>query len=223
MGANQSNVPVEMIETDYPLRIERYGLVPDTGGAGKYRGGLRIVREFRLLADEAVLNVRSDKRRFPPHGLFGGRPGTPSLNVLDPQRQRRAAAGADDRADKVRSRRRFRHVLAGGGGYGDPLERDPALVLERRVEEKITIGYARKRYGVVIAAGRAARGGSPRPPRRCGRAGARPRARNRFQLPRVARKLEPLSPLSRRLIACCGGLLHRFHELSGRHQQGIQR
>ena len=65
MGANQSNVPVEMIESGYPLRIVRYGFVPDTGGAGKYRGGLSIVREFEMLADDAVLNVRSDKRRFP--------------------------------------------------------------------------------------------------------------------------------------------------------------
>ena len=82
MGANQSNVPVEMIETGYPLRIVRYGFLPDTGGAGKFRGGVSIVREFEMLADDAVLNVRSDKRRFPPHGLFGGEPGTPSLNYL---------------------------------------------------------------------------------------------------------------------------------------------
>ena len=73
MGANQSNVSVEMIESEYPIRINEYGMLADTGGAGRHRGGLGLVREYEILSDEAILNVRSDKRRFPPHGLFGGR------------------------------------------------------------------------------------------------------------------------------------------------------
>ena len=73
MGANQSNVSIEMIESDYPIRIRRYGMMPDTGGPGRWRGGLALMREYEILADEAILNVRSDKRRYPPHGLFGGR------------------------------------------------------------------------------------------------------------------------------------------------------
>ena len=84
MGANQSNVPIEMIETEYPIRIEQYGFVPDTGGPGAFRGGLSLIRDYRILAENADLNVRSDKRAYPPHGLFGGKEGAPSTNQLNP-------------------------------------------------------------------------------------------------------------------------------------------
>jgi N-methylhydantoinase B len=152
MGANQSNVPVEMIETGYPLRIVRYGFLPDTGGAGKFRGGVSIVREFEMLADDAVLNVRSDKRKFPPHGLFGGEPGTPSLNYLAHNGKDRLLPALLMETEPMMRGDRFRAILAGGGGYGDPFERDPELVRADVSEEKITAGYARKHYGVVIKA-----------------------------------------------------------------------
>jgi N-methylhydantoinase B len=150
MGANQSNVPVEMIEAGYPLRVIQYGFVPDTGGAGKFRGGLSIVREFELLTDDGVLNVRSDKRKFRPHGLFGGKPGTPSLNYLTHNGKDRLLPALLMETEPMHKGDRFRAILAGGGGYGDPLERDAELVRADVSEEKITIDYARKHYGVVI-------------------------------------------------------------------------
>jgi len=153
MGANQSNVPVEMIESGYPLRIVQYGFVQDTGGAGKYRGGVSIVREFEMLADDAVLNVRSDKRKFPPHGLFGGKPGTPSLNYLTHKGKDRLLPALLMETEPMMKGDRFRAILAGGGGYGDPFGRDPELVRADVSEEKITIGYARKHYGVAIKPG----------------------------------------------------------------------
>jgi N-methylhydantoinase B len=153
MGANQSNVPVEMIESGYPLRVVQYGFVQDTGGAGKYRGGVSIVREFEMLADDAVLNVRSDKRKFPPHGLFGGKPGTPSLNYLTHKGKDRLLPALLMETEPMMKGDRFRAILAGGGGYGDPFERDPELVSADVSEEKITIGYARKHYGVAFKKG----------------------------------------------------------------------
>ena len=84
VGANQSNVPIEMIEIDYPLRIEQYGLLADSGGAGRYRGGLAIIREYRALEDDILLSVRSDKRAYPPHGLGGGGSGGSSWNIVNP-------------------------------------------------------------------------------------------------------------------------------------------
>ena len=84
---NFSNNPVEIIESEQPLLIERYGYVPDTGGAGEFRGGLAVVRDYRFeLAPgaDAQFLMRTDRRRFVPYGLAGGRPGTPSSNVLDP-------------------------------------------------------------------------------------------------------------------------------------------
>jgi N-methylhydantoinase B len=149
IGANQSNVPIEMIEAEYPIRIEQYGLVPDTGGAGKYRGGLAMVREYRLLAEEAVLTVRSDKRRFPPFGLHGGKNGSPSMNLVNGTTVLPVLL---TKPYPMRKGDVFRHVLAGGGGYGDPYQRDPALVQRDVAQGKVTIAHAREAYGVVINA-----------------------------------------------------------------------
>ena len=150
MGANQSNVSIEMIESEYPIRINEYGMLADTGGAGRHRGGLGLVREYEILSDEAVLNVRSDKRRFPPHGLFGGRPGSSSWNYVNPGRSDRVLPVLMTEVEKLRRGDVFRHELSGGGGYGDPLERDPESVLRDVVEEKVTPGHAKREYGVVI-------------------------------------------------------------------------
>ena len=143
-----------MIEAEYPLRIERYGLVPDTGGPGRHRGGLSLTREYRLLSDEAVLNVRSDKRKHRPHGLFGGEEGQASSNILA-----RADGGEESLpvllTDPVYMHEGdvFRHVMSGGGGNGEALARDPALVLDDVLEEKVTPAHAAEAYGVVIAEG----------------------------------------------------------------------
>jgi N-methylhydantoinase B len=153
MGANQSNVPVEMIESDYPIRIDRYGLVPDTGGPGKHRGGLSLTREYRILSDEAILNIRSDKRRFRPHGLFGGGEGAPSLNLINPDRENRLLPVLMTEVEKLKQGDVYRHIMASGGGYGDPLEREPERVLDDVLEEKVSIAHAAAAYGVVIVPG----------------------------------------------------------------------
>ena len=150
MGANQSNVSIEMIESEYPIRINEYGMLPDTGGAGRHRGGLGLVREYEILSDEAILNVRSDKRRFPPHGLFGGRAGSSSWNYVNPGRSDRILPVLMTEVEKLGRGDVFRHELSGGGGYGDPLERDPASVLRDVIEEKVTSEHAQCEYGVVV-------------------------------------------------------------------------
>ena len=104
MGANQSNVSIEMIESEYPIRINEYGMLADTGGAGRHRGGLGLVREYEILSDEAILNVRSDKRRFPLHGLFGGRPGSASWNYVNPGRSDRVLPVLMTEVEKLRRR-----------------------------------------------------------------------------------------------------------------------
>jgi N-methylhydantoinase B len=152
VGANQSNVPIEMIEAEYPIRIEKYAMVADTGGPGRFRGGLAMLREYRLLADQAVLTVRSDKRRFPPYGLHGGKSGSPSLNVVNPDGEARVLPVLLTDPYPLRKGDVFRHVMAGGGGYGDPLERDPALVLRDLEQGRVTLEHAREAYGVVVAA-----------------------------------------------------------------------
>jgi len=151
MGANQSNVSIEMLENKYPIRINQYGLIPNTGGPGQFRGGLGLVREYEILSDTASLNVRSDKRKFPPHGLFGGQPGSASWNFINPE-------GDDQRilpvlmteVEKLKKGDIFRHEMSGGGGYGNSMERDPTSVLRDVIEEKIDRRHAEKDYGVVI-------------------------------------------------------------------------
>jgi N-methylhydantoinase B len=150
MGANQANVPVELVEIDHPLHIVQYGLVPDTGGAGKFRGGLSLIREFKVLADEALLTVRSDKRRYPPHGLLGGKTGSPSWNIINPGRENRILPVLLTEPEIMGKGEVYRHILAGGGGYGDPLDRDPKLVLKDVLEEKVSKDHAKEAYGVVF-------------------------------------------------------------------------
>ena len=148
-GGNSSNTPVEIAEVESPVRIEEYGILPDTGGAGKYRSSQSIVRRVRLLEHEAVLQLRSDKRRNRAYGLNGGKSGDPSWNIMNP--------GRDDEyivspmgVTTMKQGDVIHHILASGGGWGDPLDRDPSLVLEDVMEERLTVGYVRKEYGVVI-------------------------------------------------------------------------
>jgi N-methylhydantoinase B len=149
--ANLGNQPVELIEADLPLRIERYGVIPDSGGAGRQRGGLAYVREYELLADRATLTFRTDRRDHPPYGLDGGEPGAPSSNVVVSGGETRELPTMPMHAFTLGRGDRFTHSSAGGGGFGDPCERDPAAVLDDVLDGKVTAATARERYGVVIA------------------------------------------------------------------------
>jgi N-methylhydantoinase B len=145
---NLANTPIESIEADQPLLVERFALVPDTGGAGKFRGGLAMTREFRLLADEAMFQLRSDRQDFLPWGAEGGKPGSPTRNFINPDTENRELPGKTlvnlKRGDV------YRLVQAGAGGYGDPLERDLDAILEDVLQEKLTPEHVRREYGVVI-------------------------------------------------------------------------
>ena len=147
-GANISNTSVEIAEVELPIRVEEYGIKQDTGGPGKYRGALSQVRSVRCLAEEATLQLRSDKRRFPPYGLHGGKPGDPSWNILMSEDQETVLPTMGAR--KVAKDDVVSHIIAGGGGWGDPLERDPVLVQQDVWDEKLSIAYVRREYGVII-------------------------------------------------------------------------
>ena len=147
-GVCMCNVPCEVVEVESPVVVERYGFMPDTGGAGKYRGGLALVRDFRFVGEEAILQVRSDRREFLPYGLDGGRPGTPSSNVLNPDSESRELPSKFTMT--VHRGDLLHHIQPGGGGLGNPLERDPARVREDVLDEKLSPEYARREYGVAI-------------------------------------------------------------------------
>ena len=145
---NMSNLPVETLERRYPLRVESYGFRPDSGGAGEYRGGLGLTRSYRLLAPEAVLQLRADRHDHPPYGLFGGGPAAPSRNLIEVDGQTRALPAKitlDITAGTL-----IRHDQAGGGGYGDPLKRDLARIEADLADGKATRAAVEAAYGVVF-------------------------------------------------------------------------
>ena len=145
--ANAANVPVEVLESEFPLIVEEYGFLPDSEGPGRFRGALGIVRQYRFLAD-AVLTVRSDRQYAQPWGLFGGSVSARPRLLLDP------GAGCRELPSKFvgpfSEDQVLRVEMAGGGGYGNPFERDPGAILDDVRQEKITIAHAEAAYGVVI-------------------------------------------------------------------------
>jgi N-methylhydantoinase B len=145
---NLSNTPVEVLERQHPVRIESYGLVPDSCGAGRYRGGLGLHRSYRLLADTAVLQLRADRLRFAPYGLAGGEPGATSGNWLGEGNSRRELPGKVTM--NVTCGDLITHHQAGGGGHGDPLARDPDAVAADVWNGKITASYAVRHHGVAV-------------------------------------------------------------------------
>ena len=147
---NVMNTPVEAIESEFPVRVERYELATDSGGPGTFRGGLGVRRQWRILADEATVNLRMDRFKFSSPGIFGAKPARPSQAILNP-------GGASERAltSKVAGLRLsrgdvLRVEFAGGGGWGDPCERDVARVRDDVARGYVSLASAREDYGVVL-------------------------------------------------------------------------
>ncbi|MGE3917654.1 MAG: hydantoinase B/oxoprolinase family protein, partial [Hyphomicrobiaceae bacterium] len=125
-----------------------YEFVADKCGAGKYRGGVPFRRAYRFDEAAGQLSVRSDRKTHRPFGLYGGSPGEPSENHMNPQAENRplpSKVTMDITRGTV-----FQHTHPGGGGWGDPLEREPARVLRDVRNEYITAERAERDYGVVI-------------------------------------------------------------------------
>jgi N-methylhydantoinase B len=148
MFANMASFSVEVIEAENPLEVLDYEFVPDTGGAGKFRGGMAQRKTWRMLADEGILQVRADRQTHRPYGLRGGGPGAFGRNVLDPglatERTLHAKLTMTLRRGQV-----FRHDLPGAGGHGDALARDLALVAKDLRDGLVTIEGAARDYGVI--------------------------------------------------------------------------
>jgi N-methylhydantoinase B len=147
---NMSNLPIETLEARYPLRMEEYSFREDSCGPGRHRGGLGLSRQYRVLADEAVLQIRADRHDHAPYGLFGGGEAAKARNVLNPDTTPEILPSKVTR--NVLKGTVVRHEQPGGGGYGDPLERDPSLVLADVNSGKITPAHAAAHYGVMLAA-----------------------------------------------------------------------
>jgi N-methylhydantoinase B len=145
---NLSNMPVEVMEAEHPVRVEEYAFVPDTCGAGKWRGGVGLRRSYRILAPEALLQMRTDRVAFRPYGLDGGEPGGPSRNSIEVAGETRPLPGKVTMT--VPQGSLIVHEQAGGGGFGDPAARNPALIAEDLVDGKITEAFVRRHYAKSV-------------------------------------------------------------------------
>ncbi|MFT4930554.1 MAG: N-methylhydantoinase B, partial [Natronomonas sp.] len=128
---NTLNTPVESVENEYPLRVERYGLRPDSGGTGTYRGGLGLERSITVRTD-AVVSLLTDRRRHPPAGRDGGDPGALGENLIDDEPVGAKTTVEVDAGTTVTVR------TPGGGGYGDPALRDRDAIVEDYEDGKTT-------------------------------------------------------------------------------------
>jgi len=147
---NTSNLPVEALETEIPLlNVHSYGLLTNSGGAGKYRGGLAIARKYEILADKVICSILTDRQQIPPWGLEGGCPGLGGANILQRRGEEECKLSAEVSSLVLNKEDFIAVVSPGGGGYGNPYERDEEAVLTDVIVGKIDTREA-ERYGVII-------------------------------------------------------------------------
>ena len=155
-GANYGflkNTPVEINEAEVPVKIIRYGLAKDSGGAGKFRGGLASQLEFEVFSPNTVVTARNrDRTHFTPWGLAGGSAGKASEFILNPGSNREENLGNTD-VFTAAPGDRIRITSAGAGGWGKPWERDAQRVLTDVKRGFVSSDLAAAEYGVVIAEG----------------------------------------------------------------------
>jgi N-methylhydantoinase B len=124
--------PIEIVETEFPTRVVRFELVPDSGGAGQWRGGLSFRREY-VVNQPATILYRGDKARYPARGAAGGADGRSSHFIVNPGEPNEKEMPTNCRVE-LKPGERFRVEAAGGGGFGDPAKRD-AQALARDIED----------------------------------------------------------------------------------------
>jgi N-methylhydantoinase B len=150
----QENYPVEFLEAGYPVTMRAYGIATDSGGAGRYRGGCGIVREYEILAEETMVAIRIDSVKNPPWGIHGGKSGRHGVAIVNPGTE--AEVRLDPLSDRNMLKRGdiLRIETGGGGGYGHPYDRPAEKVLSDVLGGFVTAETARNEYGVVIENGR---------------------------------------------------------------------
>ena len=145
---NTENAPVEETEFNYPVRILRYELIDDSEGAGKFRGGMGVRRDYLFPGHEPSFSILSDRADFAPWGLFGGKDARAAKYILDPEGEARELPSKITLA--IPEGRVISVQTPGGGGWGDPFQRPPADVAEDLLQGRISIDRAREAYGVAV-------------------------------------------------------------------------
>jgi N-methylhydantoinase B len=147
-GQNTENAPVEEMEINYPVRVLRYELVENSEGAGRQRGGLGVRRDYQFDDHEVTFTILADRDRWGPSGLFGGQEGRKAYYILNPDGEARELGSKT--TVMLKPADVISYQTCGGGGYGPPEERDPALVLRDVREAKVATPRARAVYKVAV-------------------------------------------------------------------------
>jgi N-methylhydantoinase B len=147
-AGNAGHVPVEASEMENPIRYERIEIMPDTGGAGTYRGGNGFCRVFTMLVPDTEICLCADRHETHPQGLFGGLPGTTARYVLNPGAPDERVIPSKTPYIPLKKDTVVWVQSAGGGGYGDPKKRDPALVKRDLRDGYITEAFAKEHYKI---------------------------------------------------------------------------
>jgi N-methylhydantoinase B len=147
---NTSNLPVESLEHSFPLMVDRYELIQDSGGPGRWRGGMGLRRDVRVLDLEAVFSAHGDRHGLPARGAVGGTSGGCGRYAVDPggSEERKLPSKVSDVGLAPGSVVRIE--TPGGGGYGPPDDREPERVLRDCSAGLVSPGQAREIYGVVV-------------------------------------------------------------------------
>lgn len=144
---NNTNAPIEMVEAKYPVTFMKYGLIPDSGGAGQFRGGLGLVREWRLEAAEGSLSTNFERFRHAPYGIKGGAPGSLSRTTVTHPDGSKASLRSKVSGIPLKRGDIVSIETSGGGGYGDPASRDPQRHARDLAEGLVTPEAAGSLYG----------------------------------------------------------------------------
>ena len=147
---NTSNLPAEALEHEYPLMVDEYALVPDSGGAGTRRGGVGIARQISALQDGIVFSIRSDSHVIGAPGVFGGGAGGTASLIRNADRPDRAELSSKVSHIEMEAEESMRLETAGGGGYGPPSERDPAALKLDMRDGLVSRETAARDYGAEL-------------------------------------------------------------------------
>ena len=147
---NTSNLPIEALEREYPLLVERYQLRIDSGGAGLFRGGLGIQRDIRTLVDGITFSSLADRQSLSPWGLQGGLDGSAGEYLLIRENEKTKKLGSKQSDVLLKKGDVISIRTPGSGGFGDPLQRCPQEVAEDFLEGKVSKEAAKKLYKVVL-------------------------------------------------------------------------
>ena len=146
-ASGSSNLPIEALEHAYPFRVERYALWDDSAGAGRFRGGMGVTRDYRVLSDDIVVSLSSERQHVAAPGAKGGESGALGAFVLNPgtpQERKLPSAAADVKLPRGSV---LRISTPAGGGFGETQKRDGAAIERDVREERITRAAARHNYG----------------------------------------------------------------------------